>query len=132
MAKALSNDLRKRVIEAYEATSNILIVCKQFSISQRTLYRWIARKKKLGTIEATEQRHVGHSHKLQPEEYGAFTLFLDNNIGLDLTQLAEKWGHGMTPKSMGRWIKKFGYTRKKNNFYTKNEAKKSEKLFLQN
>jgi transposase len=129
MAHAYSIDLRKRVFEAYEKGQSIPKICKLFSISKVTCYRWIRAKKTRNTLEPIKQRHVGHSHKLVPEQYEEFIKFVNSNIGLNSKQLAAKWGRGMTPKTMRCWMKKFGFTRKKNIFYIKNEMKQNE-IFL--
>jgi transposase len=132
MARAYSSDLRKRVYEAYKKSKDIRRVCKRFSISLATGYRWVQAKRTRNTLEPIKQRHVGHSHKIRPEEFEEFVLFVQKNIGLNGKQLAEKWGRGMTPKSMREWLKKLGFTRKKNNFYIQNETKQSEMHSKQN
>jgi transposase len=136
MARAYSIDLRTRVIEAYEEKIKteeqgvhkiIEEVCKQFSIAVITCYRWIKAKKTFNTLEPIKQRHAGHSHKLKPEEYDEFRLLVEANIGMNSKQLAEKWGRGMSAKTMRKWLKRLGFTRKKKQFLyvERNEAKRN-------
>jgi len=113
MAKAYSVDLRERAIKFYEQTKSMSKTCKLFSITERTLYRWLELKRKTGKVEPRQQSHVGHNHAIKTYEYEEFENFLETNVGLDLEELAKRWGRGMSKSSMCRWIKKFGFTRKK-------------------
>jgi transposase len=132
MAKAYSVDLRIRAIKAFEKGVNIYEICKQFMISRATCYRWISAYRKEKRIEPKPVGNVGHSHKIKPDEYGEFIEFVKKNGHMNSIQMSEKWGRGMTPKTMRCWMKKFGFTRKKNNFYTLKEAKQSENAIKMN
>jgi len=119
MAKAYSTDLRERAVKQFKKGMAVITICATFCISQKSLYRWIKLDKKYGNVEPKKQTFRGGSEpKLKPYEYEKFKYFLIANMGLNSIQLAEKWGNGMTPKTMRMWMKRLGFTIKKNNLPT--------------
>ncbi|WP_425382836.1 IS630 transposase-related protein [Spiroplasma endosymbiont of Melieria omissa] len=51
MPKPYSEDLRRKVIEAYESKNmKIKEICKVFNITRKTLFLWRKRKKETGHI----------------------------------------------------------------------------------
>jgi len=124
VAKAYSEDLRVRAIEAVKNGSKQKDVCKNFLISRSALYSWLVRYKKTGSVKAASGYQKGCGHKVA--DLKKFKKFVDENSGLDGVELAEKWGN-ITSKTMRKWLHRIGYSCKKKAIFTKKEVKKSVK-----
>lgn len=127
MPKGYSLDLRLKIIEKYTQGVHVEVICKMFSIARATCYRFISLQKKQGSVDEKQQARPGHNPKLRPYEYEEFKQFVLDNPGLNAIQLAKKWGRGMTPSSMRKWLKRFKFTRKKNNSITLNAMKTNDR-----
>ncbi|BET37882.1 IS630 transposase-related protein [Spiroplasma ixodetis] len=66
MPKPYSEDLRRKVIEAYESKNmKIKEICKVFNITRKTFFLWRKRKKETGHIKPILNYKKGHSHKIK-------------------------------------------------------------------
>jgi transposase len=127
MPKAISIDLRTRVVEQAAKGMSIKKIQKTFGISRATAYRWIKRKKDRGDVKATEQARPGNRHSILPEEYEEFKEMVNNNRGKNAKEFCKLWKREISSSSMKRYLKKLGFTLKKNNSYMSSVMKRSEK-----
>ncbi|ELS02555.1 transposase [Xenococcus sp. PCC 7305] len=112
MAKPHSNDLRQKVIDAIEL--NGMKRCEAaelFEISRNSINLWFNRKVQTGTIEPKKREKQGHSHKIT--DWDEFRYFVQKNHDKTQAEMAELWPHSISGRTIGRGIKKIGFTRKK-------------------
>ena len=122
MALAYSEDLRKRAVNLVENGKDAAEVAKLLSIGRATVYLWLARKRTEGTIAPRKGWHKGHSNKITDLE--EFKRFVEENQGMTAVAMAEKWGN-ISAKTMCKWLKRIGFTRKKKLITTSNKTKKA-------
>ena len=80
----LHNEARKLAVEAYEKTHDAKRVSDDFNISERTVYKLVAQKRKTGTVEL--QLHTrGRKKKLTEEDLAAIRKLIEeqNDITID-------------------------------------------------
>ena len=119
-----SHDLRKRVVEFVESGKSAIEAAERFSITRQTVYNWIKKKKRTGTLKDKRPRRPWR--KLNPDKVLAF---VKNNPDLTLSEYASHFG--TLSSTMCEAFKRLKITRKKRVFYTKRGMKKSEKYFWQ-
>jgi transposase len=114
MPKPYSKDLREKLIGQLDAGMSITKASKIFRVNRQTIYNWIRIKEEPGKIEAKAGYQKGHSHKIK--DLGQLEKFIQENPDKTLKQLAELWPEKISGWTLCRWIKKLGYTYKKNFF----------------
>jgi transposase len=72
MAKALSNDLRQRVIEVIDQGLSCRQAAERFGVSASSAIRWLDRRKKQGNVAAKRQGGDRKSGRIEAE--AAFLL----------------------------------------------------------
>ena len=80
----LHNEARELAVEAYEKTHDAKRVSDDFNISERTVYKLVAQKRKTGTVEL--QLHTrGRKKKLTEEDLAAIRKLIEeqNDITID-------------------------------------------------
>ncbi|ALA26664.1 Transposase [Piscirickettsia salmonis] len=118
MPSPYSYDLRIRALKMIDEGIPITQVSKLLKISRDTLHRWKNRRDHTGDVKARFGYQTGYNHKISDME--EFQKFIDQNSGKTHQQLADLYPVEMSAKTMGVWIKKLGYTRKKRASDTKN------------
>jgi transposase len=112
MPKPYSYDLRCKVIEAIELDGMpINEAVAVFHISRSTIHLWRRRKAATGDVQAKENPHPGHSHKIT--DWSEFRDFMQAHPDKTQTELAELWDGNISDRTIGRGIKKIGFTWKK-------------------
>jgi transposase len=113
---ALSVDLRERVIAAIDSNIRIIEIAKIFKVSRKVIYNWLDLRNKSGSLAPKSGYQKGHSHKIKDLE--AFKLFVEKNKHNTINQMVVSWkkitGVSMSDVVMGRYLKKIGYSSKKN------------------
>jgi transposase len=117
-------ELRSRALQmVLEEKRKKKNVADALGMDRRTIYNWLKVYKKEGRKEPIRTRTgPGQRRKLNPEE---FRKFVDKNSGLSIKQMTIIFGVGKS--AVATALRTIGYTRKKNNIYTKNGKKKSDK-----
>lgn len=116
MSIIYSNDLRELALKKVAASKKlrkddrIKAAAKAVGVCEKTVYTWVALKKATGSISPKIGYQKGHSHKITDLE--SFKKFIDENAGLSFNDLSLKHG-SVSPATIGRAIKKLGYTYKK-------------------
>ncbi|WP_425382599.1 helix-turn-helix domain-containing protein [Spiroplasma endosymbiont of Melieria omissa] len=112
MPKPYSEDLRRKVIEAYESKNmKIKEICKVFNITRKTLFLWRKRKKETGHIKPILNYQKGHSHKIK--DLDELKNYLAENKDVTVQKVIDKFGN-MTKETVYNYFKKLNYTYKKN------------------
>jgi transposase len=88
MARAYSEDLRRRVVAAVEAGASCRQVAKRYEIGESTAIRWMARWRHTGTAAAWPQGGDRRSHRI--EAHAALILSaVEDRADITLAELAE-------------------------------------------
>lgn len=117
-----SLDLRKRVVASVHNGMKKAHVCKLFNICKYTLYSWLALEEREGHLNPQTGFQKGHSHGIKDLE--AFRDYVDLHPDYTQEEMAKHYGVGSS--TIGRAMKKIGYTRKKRVKLTPKEMKKNE------
>ena len=126
MSKLLIEDLRIRVIALIESGKKIEEVVELFDISEITIKRWVKLKAKTGSVAASKGYQKGHSHKITDlKEFENFVLANKND---SLEVLAKKMGN-ISDTTIGRWMKKISFFKKKTFGYKERDENKRKKCF---
>jgi transposase len=117
MARAYSDDLRKRVADAIEAeTETLAEIAARFDLGVATVKRWWWRVRDTGSPDA-KPHGGGRSLKFTPEAVDMLTNLLNRRPDMtraELAQhLAEAGGPTVSLATMGRQLERMGWTRKK-------------------
>lgn len=109
----LSNDLRMRVIEAYERIGNKRHVCQTFNIARTTLDDWIKLKAETGSLE---QQPWQRGPKPLIKDLNAFKVFVEQASFKTITQLVplyeQYFGEPIEYERLRRAMHKIGWKRK--------------------
>ncbi|MFT4058522.1 MAG: IS630 transposase-related protein [Legionella sp.] len=118
-----SLDLRRRVVSAVHGGMKKTEVYKLFSICKYTLYSWLELERTTGNLEPHTGFQKGHSHGIKDVE--EFKEFVDAHPDYTQKEMGQHYGVGKS--TIGRCLKKIGYSRKKRAKLTPNAVKKNEK-----
>lgn len=113
---ALSVDLRKRVIAAVDENMPVSEAARLFKVARRNIYYWLDLRKKSNNLNPKNGYQRGHSHKIK--NLDEFKLFVEENKHSTAKQMVIDWEKKtnvkMSETVMGRYLKRIGYSRKKN------------------
>jgi transposase len=114
MARAYSDDLRKKLLKAYVAGQGTLReLALRFDVSVAWAWKVSSAHKKTGAMERTPQRRHGRISRLDPEP---LKRLLDAQPDLTLHGLQEalaKEGTSVSPSHLWRVLRGLGYRLKK-------------------
>ena len=111
MAVAYSKDLRERALRLMASGMSISRVSRLLDVSRPTLYKWGNQVEQTGRVEAQPPRPPIPHQKI--EDWQAFREFVAQHGELTTSEMAQKWGN-ISRHTIGRGLRKIGYTRKKN------------------
>jgi putative transposase len=111
MPAPYSLDLRTRVVSAYKNSKKTLLqISQDFSISAKTVHRWVQKYEKDGNICPITGYQNGHSHVISDLE--EFKNLVENNDFSTVQEIVDHIGKGST-SSIERALKKIVYVKKK-------------------
>lgn len=110
MAIGYSFDLKIRALNLIDNGKKVTKVAEMLNISRSALTVWLRIHRKGEDIKPKKNWQRGYGHKIVDLEI--FKKFVDENNGLTLKEMAEKWG-GVRKMSIQRALKKIGYSKKK-------------------
>jgi transposase len=126
MGKAISEDLRLRVLKMYRGGSTAEEAAAHYGVCERSVYRWEALEKATGTLASGRVRS-GRKSKIEVNEQ--FEQFAKATAHKTLQAMADYWNQQaeehVSQMAMCRAVKKLGYTRKKRRIATKKSAKRN-------
>jgi transposase len=112
MASPYSDDFREKAVLAVERGEKKSQVCKLLSISRNTLDLWLKAKEERGTVKAKRNYKRGPAPKIQDLE--EFREFAQKNGGKTQQDMALEWKEEISHTTIGKALKRIGFTRKKN------------------
>jgi transposase len=128
---AFSIDLRERVIAAVDRGTRITDLARLFQIERKTIYRWLDRRKKTGSLARKSGYQKGHSHKIT--DWEKFREFAEINKNLTSSKMALAWekttGVQISKSVIKRALKKIGFTSKKKLLGTQKQMPRSVNNF---
>jgi transposase len=111
MASPYSDDLRQKAIDAVDRGERKSHVCKMLNISRNTLDLWLKRREETGSFSAIVTYHRGPQPKITDLE--AFRAFAQTHGHLTQQQMAQQWSAPVSNRTIGKALKRIGFTRKK-------------------
>lgn len=128
MAAPYSYDLRQKVIQAIENGMRKSVASRVFNLSRNTIDLWLQRKEATGDFQANVGYQQGSRHKIIDRE--KFREFAQTYGEKTQAEMAQIWEEQISRHTIGRGLKKIGFTRKKRLMGTKKEMNKNVKNFL--
>ena len=111
MPASYSYDLRTKVINAIDDGMGKTQASRVFQISRNTIALWLKKREKTGDYQAEVGYQQGYKSKISDLE--KFREFANANGHLTQKEMAEKWSGQVSDRTIGKALKKIGYTRKK-------------------
>ena len=112
MAAPYSYDLRRKVIEAIDGGMGKTQASKIFKISRNTINLWLQKRKETGDYRANEGYQRGYGPKITNLE--EFKEFAPKHGSQTQKEMAQAWNGEISDRTIGKALKKIGFTRKKN------------------
>ena len=116
MAKALSVDLRRRVVDAVDAGASCRSVAVRFGVSASSAIRWVARDRERGDLKPDKRGGNQRSHRIDAHRE-LILGWIEEVPDLTLAELAERLdeatGYRPLPSIVCRFFQRHGVTRKK-------------------
>lgn len=112
MPAPYSYDLRIKVIEAIDGGMGKTQASKIFNISRNTINLWLNKRKQTGDYRAKKGYQQGYGAKITNLE--KFREFARKHGSQTQAEMAEAWEEEISDQTIGKALKKIGFTRKKN------------------
>jgi transposase len=116
MAKALSVDLRRRVVDAVEAGASCRAAAARFGVSVSSAIRFVARARTRGDLEPDKRGGNQRSHWIDAHQ-DLILAWIAETPDLTLAEVAERLdgavGYRPLPSIVCRFFQRHGVTRKK-------------------
>ena len=115
--KPLSNDLRQRIIDAYNhGEGSQRTLAQRFSVSRPTVERLCARFKATGSVEPTPRRN-GPRPIVGEEDFARIDAWIEDQCDLTQQELADRFseetGRRVSQRTISRVLRRMQQTRKK-------------------
>ena len=112
MPTPYSYDLRRKVIEAIDGGMGKTEASKIFRISRNTINLWLQRREETGDYLASDGCQRGYGAKITDLE--EFKEFARKHGSQTQKEMAQAWTGEISDKTIGKALKKIGFTKKKN------------------
>lgn len=112
MPASYSYDLRTKVINAIDGGMRKTQASRIFKISRNTIDTWLKKREETGDYQAKVRYQQGYNPKITDLEQ--FQQFVQVNGSKTQAEMAEAWPELISDRTIGKALKKIGYTRKKN------------------
>lgn len=114
--KAYSQDLRERIVRAVDDGLSRAEAARHFSVSERTVRRYLQHRSRTGTLTPLAYRH-GPAPAIPPEREGALLTQLRTHPDATLEEHCAIWereqGRAVSTSTMCRAQQRVGWTVKK-------------------
>ncbi len=115
MAKAYSEDFRRKVIEAIELNGlKKQEASELFGISRNTINLWFKLKAETGCLRPRQGQTVKTRGKIT--DWDKFRDFVAEHGDKNQAQMAKLWEGGVSQRTISRALRKIGYSRKKKTY----------------
>ena len=121
MASPYSDDLRQKAVDAVDRGERKSLVCRLLNISRNTLDLWLKRRDTTGSFSAIDRYQRGPKPKISDLEQ--FRAFAQAHGHLTQQQMAHQWPQEISNRTIGKALKRIGFTRKKRPMATGNGTK---------
>lgn len=111
MPRALSVDLRERVLDALTSGRSVAEVASQFDVSIRSVYRWSAQRAETGSVRPKQA--TGRPRKIGLAQEVALRAEVAAHPDATLAELCATLPEPVSPTAMGRALHRMGLRRKK-------------------
>ena len=126
--KAYSHDLRERVVRAVDQGYQRADIIKVFGVSRATIKRYLKQRRETGELGA--RPIPGRpSQKFAPLQQGLVAqleTYPDATLEVHCQVWEQEHGLRVSPTTMGRAIRRVGWTRKKRRWVPQNATKRHE------
>ena len=116
MAKALSVDLRRRVVDAVAAGASCRAAASRFGVGVSSAIRWVARDRERGDLEPDKRGGNVRSHRIDAHR-DLVLAWIEETPDLTLAEVADRLdaatGYRPLPSIVCRFFQRHGVTRKK-------------------
>ncbi len=126
MAIPYSNDLRRKVINLIKQGKKQNEIAELLSINKATIFRWNKRFKETGNADFKGYHNNSDKIKIKSEK---LEKIIKNNPSLTLSEIAINLGK-VSDVTVLNYLKKLGYSFKKNHGYIRNVTKKKGRNLL--
>lgn len=127
MPAAYSDDLRDKVLAAVDRGEKKSHVSRMFTISRNTLDLWLKRRDATGSASPMRGYHRGPAPKVN--DLDAFRAFATAHGHLTQQQMADRWPEPITDVTVGKALRRIGFTRKKRRTATASAMRPSAETF---
>ncbi len=107
-------------------------VAESLNISIPTIDRWIALDKLTGDVAPKQNEKLGRKPLIQDKGIECFHKFAEENKLFSLSEMSFNWHSKISDATIHRYLKKFGYSYKKNSGYILKEMKSKESCLKKN
>ena len=111
MPAPYSYDLRMKVIEAIDGGMGKTQASKIFKISRNTINLWLNKREQTGDYRAYKGYQQGYGAKITDLE--KFREFAQKYGSQTQQEMAQAWEEEISDRTIGKALKKIGFTRKK-------------------
>jgi transposase len=126
MGKAISEDLRIRVLAMYRGGKTAAETASHYGICDRSVYRWDKQERETGVLSSGRIRS-GRTGKIAIDK--RFEEFAHATAHQTLQQMADRWNamaeEHVSQMAMCRAVKKLGWSRKKRPIATRNATRRN-------
>ena len=112
--KAYSLDFRKAVVDYVMSGNSTEKTSKIFQVTPKTIYNWLNRYKETNSLK--EKKRIGSKSSMNID---SFKTYVNNNSSATLAEIGKEFQ--MTSWGARYWIKKLGYTYKKNIYISRSK-----------
>ena len=126
MPSPYSDDFREKAIAAVDRGEKKSHICRMLGISRNTLDLWLKARAETGSFKAKRNYSRGPAPKIKNLE--EFSKFACINGGKTQQQMAERWPEKISRITIGKALKRIGFTRKKKTYgyRERNEEQRAE------
>ena len=112
MATPYSYDLRAKILQAIDGGMTKIQASQVFRISRNTINLWLKRREETGDYKAKDKYQKGYQPKIADlEEFREFARLHGKKTQ---AEMAQAWNGKISARTIGKALKKIGFTRKKN------------------
>lgn len=112
MPTPYSNDLRAKVLQAIDEGMTKSQASRVFKLSRNTINLWLKRREETGNCQAKVGYQKGYRSKIADLEQ--FKEFARQHGRNTQAEMAQAWSEDISARTIGKGLKKIGFTRKKN------------------
>ena len=124
MPRAMSEDLRARVVAMRREGHSVEEVAAHFQVGRDSVYRWDALERQTSSL-APSYAQCGRKSRIDEEKFRAFAA---THAHATLRQMQAHWEHEISLMAISRMLRKIGWTHKKSTSPIANVTKRSAKL----